>query len=106
TPTRARAVAAKPAPAAPSAHGPAAGVAPNSTAPTLLSVTRQIAAEQHRLTLRDQRITARRRLADVYGQWDAIVAGQGSAVLHARPFILTLTLAAILLLLFADLLLD
>src|SRR6202045_1683761 len=81
----AKAVAAKPPPAAPPAPGAAADEAPNSAAPTLLSITRQLAAEQHRLTLRDQRITARRRLADVYGQWDAIVAGAGSAVLPANP---------------------
>jgi small-conductance mechanosensitive channel len=103
--------AAKPAPAAPPAPGAAAGVAPNNpagaalgngAAPTLLSITRQIAAEQHHLTLRDQRITARRRLADVYGQWDAIVAGQERAVLHACLISVTIVLAAILLLLFAD----
>ncbi len=98
----AKAIAAKPAPAAPPAPGAAADVAPNSTAPTLLSITRQIAAEQHRLTLRDQRITARRRLADVYGQWDAIVAGQERAALHASLISVTIVLAAILLLLFAD----
>ncbi len=103
TATPAKAVAANPAPAAPPAPGAAAGVAPgNGAAPTLLSITRQIAAEQHRLTLRDQRITARRRLADVYGQWDAIVAGQERAVLHASLISVTIVLAAILLLLFAD----
>src|SRR5213082_189215 len=87
------AAAAKPASAAPAATA-AAGAAPGVTAggaglaggaPTLLNITRQIAAEQHRLTLRDQRITARRRLADIYGRWDAIVAGQERAILHACP---------------------
>jgi hypothetical protein len=71
-------------------------------APTLLNITRQIAAEQHRLTVRDQRITARRRLADVYGRWDAIVAGQERTILHACLISVTIVLAAILLLLFAD----
>src|SRR5882672_3532013 len=71
-------------------------------APTLLNITRQIAAEQHRLTVRDQRITARRRLADVYGRWDAIVAGQERAIVHACLISVTIVLAAILLLLFAD----
>jgi small-conductance mechanosensitive channel len=98
-------------PAAPSAPGTAAGTAPRVTAgaaplaggaPTLLSITRQIAAEQHRLTVRDQRISARSRLADIYGQWDAIVAGQERAVLHACLISVTIVLAAILLLLFAD----
>jgi small-conductance mechanosensitive channel len=98
----ANALAAKPAPAAPPVSGAAAGVAANSPAPTLLSITRQIAADQHRLTLRDQRITARRRLADVYGQWDAIVAGQERAVLHASLISVTIVLAATLLLLFAN----
>jgi small-conductance mechanosensitive channel len=111
TATPAKAAAAKPTPAAPPAPGTAAGVAPNgpagavprnAAAPTLLSITRQIAADQHRLTLRDQRITARRRLAAVYGQWDAIVAGQERAVLHASLISVTIVLAAILLLLFAD----
>jgi small-conductance mechanosensitive channel len=108
----AQAVAAKPAPAAPPAPAAVAGVAPNSpagangAAPSLLSVTRQIAAEQHRLTLRDQRITARRRLADVYGQWDAIVVGQERAALHASLISVTIVLAAVLLLLFADRWLD
>lgn len=71
-------------------------------ASTLLNITRQIAAEQHRLTVRDQRITARRRLADVYGRWDAIVAGQERTILHACLISVTIVLAAILLLLFAD----
>src|SRR3984893_10340917 len=102
TATPAKTVAAKPAPAAPPSPGAAADEAPNSAAPTLLSITRQLAAEQRRLTLRDQRITARRRLADVYGQWDAIVAGQERAVLHACLISVTIVLAAILLLLFAD----
>ena len=104
------AAAAKPASAAPAATA-AAGAAPGVTAggaglaggaPTLLNITRQIAAEQHRLTLRDQRITARRRLADIYGRWDAIVAGQERAILHACLISVAIVLAAILLLQFAD----
>ena len=102
-----KAAAAKPAagPAASNvaALAPAGGASGGSgAAPTLLSVTRQIAAEQHRLTLRDQRITARRRLAGIYGQWDTIVAGQERAILHACLMSVTIVLAAILLLLFAD----
>jgi len=102
-----KAAAAKPA-AGPAASdvaplAPAAGASGGSgAAPTLLSVTRQIAAEQHRLTLRDQRITARRRLADIYGRWDAIVAGQERAILHACLISVAIVLAAILLLQFAD----
>src|SRR2546423_1265218 len=104
------AAAAKPAAAAPpakAAAGALAGVTAGAAAlaggaPTLLSVTRQIAAEQHRLTLRDQRISARRRLADIYGRWDAIVAGQERAILHACLVSVAIVLAAILLLQFAD----
>src|SRR5205814_7779072 len=101
--------AASPASAAPAAKAAAAvpgvtagGAGLAGGAPTLLNITRQIAAEQHRLTLRDQRITARRRLADIYGRWDAIVAGQERAILHACLVSVAIVLAAILLLQFAD----
>jgi small-conductance mechanosensitive channel len=83
-----------PAPGAPAANATAA--------PALLGVTRQIAAEQHRLTLRDQRIAARRRLADVYGQWQALIGSQARAVLHACLQSAAIVVAALLLLLFAD----
>ena len=76
--------------------------APAGGAPGLLGVTRQIAAEQHRLTLRDQRIAARQRLADTYGQWDALVGTQARAVLHGCLVGAAIVLAALLLLLFAD----
>jgi small-conductance mechanosensitive channel len=72
----------------------------------LLGVTRQIAAEQRRLTLRDQRISARRKLADIYGQWDAVVASQARAVLHDCFVGTAIVLASLLLLLFADRWLD
>jgi len=94
---------------APSAAPPAAAVAASQAAPsanaapkTLLELTRQIAAEQRRLTLRDQRITLRRRLADIYGQWNAVVAEQGRAVLHTIFTGAAIVLAALLLLLLAD----
>ena len=89
-----------PAPAPPPA--PAHAPAPAPGAAGLLGVTRQIAAEQHRLTLRDQRIAARRRLADIYGQWDALVGTQARAVLHGCLLGAAIVLAALLLLLFAD----
>jgi small-conductance mechanosensitive channel len=83
-----------PAPGAPAANATAA--------PALLGVTRQIAAEQHRLTIRDQRIAARRRLADIYGQWETLVGTHARAVLHACLQGAAIVLAALLLLLFAD----
>jgi len=73
-----------------------------TNAPTLLGVTRQIAADQHRLTLRDQRITARRRLADIYGQWGSLVGSEQRAVLHTFLQSAVIVLAALLLLLFTD----
>ncbi len=76
--------------------------AATADAPTLLGVTRQIAADQHRLTLRDQRITARRRLADTDGQWESLVGSQERAVLHTCLQGAAIVLAALLLLLFAD----
>jgi len=93
-----KAAAAPSAPTTPPAPLAAAGAG----TPTLLSVTRQLAAEQHRLTLRDQRISARRRLGDVYAQWDTVVATQERAVTHAGLVSVTIVLAALLLLLFAD----
>ena len=92
TGTRNRASAA----AAPAEPSPAA----NSGA--LLGVTRQIAADQHRLTLRDQRITARWRLADIYAQWDGLVGSEQRTVLHRCLQSAAIVLAALLLLLFAD----
>jgi small-conductance mechanosensitive channel len=85
--------------ASPSAPAGATGVADT---PTLLTLTRQIAAEQHRLTLRDQRITARRRLADVYGQWGAVLAAQQRTILHACMQGASVVLLALILLLFTD----
>lgn len=85
-----------------STPAPTNAAAPGAGTPSLLGVTRQIAAEQHRLTLRDQRIVARRRLADTYGQWDALVATQARAVLHGCLLGAAIVLAALLLLLFAD----
>jgi small-conductance mechanosensitive channel len=78
---------------------------PPATSPggsALLGVTRQIAADQHRLTLRDQRIAARRRLANIYGQWQAVVAAEQRTVLHDCLQSTAIVLAALLLLLFAD----
>ena len=69
---------------------------------TLLSATRRLAADQRRVTLRDQRVSARRKLAAVYGQWDAVVATQQRAVLHDCLQSAAIVFAALLLLLFAD----
>ena len=106
TPTPAKTAGSKPvatgaAPATAASGGPAGAGAPG-TDPSLVSVTRQLAAEQRRLTLRDERITARRRLADVYGQWDALLAGQERTLLHDCLSRVAIVLAALLALLFAN----
>jgi small-conductance mechanosensitive channel len=69
---------------------------------TLLDLTRQIAAEQRRLTLRDERIAARRKLGDIYTKWGNIVAEQARVALHGVLVGAAIVLAALLLLLFAD----
>jgi small-conductance mechanosensitive channel len=69
---------------------------------SLLALTRQVAAEQHRLTLRDQRIRVRERLARIYQQWDGVVAVQARNILHACLAGTAIVLGALLLLLFAD----
>ena len=89
------------APASASSAGAAGASAPGAD-PSLVSVTRQLAAEQRRLTLRDERIAARRRLADVYGQWDALLAGQERTILHDCLSRVAIVLAALLALLFAN----
>ena len=79
------------------------GAAAGTNAPTtLLSATRRLAADQRRLTLRDQRVSARRKLADVYGKWAAVVATHQRAVLHNCLQSAAIVLLALLLLLFAD----
>jgi small-conductance mechanosensitive channel len=96
------ATAPRPAPAAAAAAAATGAGAAAAGSASLLDITRKIAAEQRRLTLRDQRISARRRLADVYGQWDAVVADQERSILHSSLSRVAIVLAAILLLLFAD----
>jgi small-conductance mechanosensitive channel len=73
-----------------------------AASPALVTETRQVAAEQSRLAIRDQRIDARRKLADTYGAWGSIVAGQASLLLHSCLIDATVVLGALLLLLFID----
>jgi small-conductance mechanosensitive channel len=91
-----------PAAAAPAGTPPAAAPAPT----TLLELTRLIAAEQHRLTLRDERIAARRKLVDIYGQWQGLVATQARQVLHTLLGGAMIVFAALLVLLLIDRLLE
>jgi len=86
--------------ATPVSGPPAAGAAPAPT--TLLELTKRIAAEQHWLTLRDQRISARRHLADIYAQWSKLVTTQARSALHQILIGATIVLAALLVLLCVD----
>src|SRR5437763_1526283 len=75
---------------------------PAGTSPSLVSVPRQVAAAPRPPTLRDEWITGRGRLADVYGQWDALLAGQERTLLHDCLSRVAIVLAALLALLFAN----
>jgi small-conductance mechanosensitive channel len=90
--------------ATPPATVHSASVAPATAAPadTLLSLTRQLAIDQRRLMVRDERIRARHKLADIYGKWDGVVANQQRAVLREWLIGAAVVLTALLLLLFAD----
>ena len=99
--TRAKVAAA--AGAKPAANAPASAAGGSDTqADTLLSLTRRLASDQRRLILRDQRISARNKLADIYANWDNVVATQQRAMVRALLTGTAIVLAALLLLLFAD----
>ena len=87
---------------APAAGAATTAAAANAAPMTLLDLTRQIAAEQRRLTLRDERIAARRKLGDIYTKWGSVVAEQARVALHGVLVGAAIVLAALLLLLFAD----
>jgi small-conductance mechanosensitive channel len=71
-----------PAAAAPTQQASAAQTA-TANSPTLLTLTRQIVADEKLLTLLDERITDRRELADTYKQWANIVASDAKSALHS-----------------------
>jgi small-conductance mechanosensitive channel len=52
--------------------------------------------------VRDQRVSARQKLADIYGKWDGVVANQQRTVLRELLIGSAVVLMALLLLLFAD----
>jgi small-conductance mechanosensitive channel len=90
-------------PAAGSAAATATPAAPAGTAaPSRVALTREIAAEQSRITIRAQRVTARRHLAETYGQWGAVVGTQEKAILHSVLADTVVVLGALFLLLCID----
>jgi small-conductance mechanosensitive channel len=90
-----------PANPAPATTAPAAHTAPPD-APSLLTTTRQLAADQKLLTSLDERISDRRQLAEVYGKWNEIVASQATTVLHAGLSSIIVVLIILLALVFID----
>jgi small-conductance mechanosensitive channel len=91
-----------PAAAAPAAAAPGAAPAAERGGLSLAATTRELAAEQSRLTIRAQRISARQHLADTYQQWAAVVRGEANALLHSCLVDVAVVLAALLVLLLID----
>jgi small-conductance mechanosensitive channel len=92
---------AAPATPAPTTNPPSARP-PTPDAPSLLTTTRQLAADQKLLTSLDERITDRRQLADVYGKWNEVVASQATSVLHAGLSSVVIVILILLILVFVD----
>jgi small-conductance mechanosensitive channel len=70
-------------------------------AATLVDQTRQVAADQKVQTLLDRRITDQNQLAEIYGQWSALLTAQSHTLAHAvllNAVIVILILMALLLL--------
>jgi small-conductance mechanosensitive channel len=91
-----------PAAMAPGPSTPAGGTGNAPAANSQLSLTRQVAIDQRRLMMRDQRLRARSKLADVYAKWDNVIAEQQREVVRGLLVRFAVVLAALLLLLFAD----
>jgi small-conductance mechanosensitive channel len=76
--------------------------ASDTGADTPLALTRRLAVDQSRLMLRDQRISARNKLAGIYGTWDGVVATQERQLTRQILAGAAIVIAALILLLFAD----
>ena len=80
--------------------------ASKSSVPTsgasLLTTTRQLAADQKLLTSLDERISDRHQLAETYTRWDEVVASQATTVLHAGLINIITVIVILLLLVFVD----
>ena len=91
-----------PADAAAPANSAGSASSANTSAPSLLVTTRQLAADQKLLTSLDERVSDRRQLAETYTKWDEVVAGQATTVLHAGLLSITTVIVILLLLVFVD----
>jgi small-conductance mechanosensitive channel len=94
--------AAAPATPAPASPAQAARAATPDATPSLLTTTRQLAADQRLLTSLDERISDRRQLAEVYGKWNEVVASQATTVLHAGLLSIIVVIIILLILVFVD----
>jgi small-conductance mechanosensitive channel len=92
----------------PATHAPAAATnSPAARPPTpdsasLLTTTRQLAADQKLLTSLDLRVSDRRQLAEVYGKWNEAVSSQATTVLHAGLSSVAIVIVILLILVFVD----
>ena len=86
---------------------PSAGPGPAAAnASGLLSVTRQLAADQKVLTLLDQRVAARKDIVDSYDKWQAVLSARIARTLHASLIDLMTVFGILLVLVFLDRWLD
>jgi small-conductance mechanosensitive channel len=95
------------APALSAPKGAAAAAMPGAipadgAADTPLALTRRLAVDQARLMLRDQRISARNKLAGIYGSWDGVIATQERQLTRGILTGAAIVIGALILLLFAD----
>jgi small-conductance mechanosensitive channel len=88
--------------AAPAPATTATPASADTAADTPLALTRRLAVDQSRLMLRDQRISARSKLAGIYGSWDGVVATQERQLTRNILTGTAIVIAALILLLFAD----
>lgn len=88
--------------ATPGATAAAPTPATGASAPSLLTTTRQLAADQKLLTSLDERVSDRHQLAETYTRWDEAVGTQATAVLHAGLISVTTVIVILLLLVFVD----
>ncbi|HUA90785.1 MAG TPA: mechanosensitive ion channel domain-containing protein, partial [Steroidobacteraceae bacterium] len=91
-----------PGPPPAAAPAPASAASAPGAADSQLALTRQLAIDQRRIMVREQRVAARNKLADIYGRWDDVVAAQQRIVVRDFLARAAVVLGALLLLLFAD----
>jgi small-conductance mechanosensitive channel len=89
------------------AQGPAAAPAPpaqqsHENAAALVEQTKQIAAGQKVQTLLDRRIADQNQLANIYGQWSALLITQSHALAHALLLNALIVIVILIALIFLD----